>query len=98
MHDSTAKVFIAMCPQGVASFDSCTWRGGVSDKHLTVNSGFLMKLLPGDIVFADQGLYIEEDCFQNAGIFTDTSIYMWIYMCSCLHNILRELANWKKCI
>jgi len=31
------------------------------DKFLTVNSGFLDKLLSGDVVLADQGFDIEED-------------------------------------
>ena len=60
-HANTAKVFIAMCPQGVTTFISQTWGGRVSDKLLTVNSGFLNKLLPGDIVLADRGFDIEED-------------------------------------
>ena len=47
-HANTAKVFIAMCPQGLTTFVSKTWGGRVSDKHLTLNSGFLNKLLPGD--------------------------------------------------
>ena len=60
-HSNTAKVFIAMCPQGVTTFLSCAWGGRVSDKHLRVNSGFLAKLLPGDVVLADRGFDIEED-------------------------------------
>ena len=36
-HSNTAKVFIAMCAQGVTS---SAWGGRVSDKHLMVNSGF----------------------------------------------------------
>ena len=60
-HANTAKVFIAMCPQGLTTFVSKTWGGRVSDKHLTLNSGFLNKLLPGDIVLADGGFDIGED-------------------------------------
>ena len=60
-HANTAKVFIAMCLQGVTTFISSTWGGRVSDKFLTVNSGFLNKLLPGDVVLADRGFDIGED-------------------------------------
>ena len=60
-HANTAKVFISMCPKGVTTFVSCAWGGRVSDKHLTVNSGFLSKLLLGDIVLADHGFDIDED-------------------------------------
>jgi len=58
-HANSAKVFISMCPQVVTSFVSCSWGGRVSDKHLTVNSGFLTKLLLGDIVLADSGLTLK---------------------------------------
>ena len=50
-----------MCPQGVTTFLSKAWSGRVSDKHLTLNSGFLDKLLPGDVVLADRGFDIGED-------------------------------------
>ena len=60
-HSNTAKIFIGISPQGVTTFISPAWGGRVSDKHLTVNSGFLSKLLPGDIVLADRGFDIAED-------------------------------------
>ena len=60
-HANTAKVFIAMCPQGLTTFISKTWGGRVSDKHLTLNSDFLDKLLPGDIIVTDRGFDIGED-------------------------------------
>ena len=40
-HANAAKVFIAMCPQDVTTFVSTTWGDRVTDKHLTLNSGFL---------------------------------------------------------
>ena len=60
-HVSTAKVFIAMRPQAVTTFVSSAWERRVSNKHLTVNSGFLTKLLHGDVVLANKGFDIEED-------------------------------------
>ena len=36
------------------------WGGRVSDKHLTQNSSFLKKLLPGDVVLADRGFDVDE--------------------------------------
>jgi len=60
-HANTAKVFISMCPQGVTTFVLCTWGGRKSETHLTVNSGLLTNLLPGDIILADHGFDIEED-------------------------------------
>ena len=59
-HANTAKVFIAMCPQGVTTFISKAWGGRVSDKHLTL-SGFLDKLLPRDVILADREFDIGED-------------------------------------
>ena len=40
--------------------------GSVSDKHLIVKSGFLSKLLPGDIVLADRGFDIAKDVARSA--------------------------------
>ena len=52
---------MAMCSQGLTTFVFCTWGGRVSDKHLTVNSGFLTKLFPRDVMLSDRGFDIEED-------------------------------------
>ena len=51
-HANTAKVFIAMCTQGITTFISPAWGGRVSNKFLTVNSGFFNKLLSGDCILA----------------------------------------------
>jgi len=50
-----------MCPQGVTTFISPAWGYRVSDRFLTVNSGFLNKLLLGDCILADSGFDITEN-------------------------------------
>ncbi|KAM4591554.1 uncharacterized protein PAE49_017116 [Odontesthes bonariensis] len=59
-HEYTMKYLIVITPQGVISFISNGWGGCTSDKHITEQSGFLNKLLPGDIVLADGGFNIRE--------------------------------------
>ncbi|XP_065658695.1 uncharacterized protein LOC136083219 [Hydra vulgaris] len=59
-HHNTVKFLIDIAPQGIVSFISKSWGGRVSDKYLTENSGFLSKLLPGDVVMADRGFSIED--------------------------------------
>ena len=58
---NTAKILLAMSPQGVTTFVSNSYGGRVSDKHLTCESGILKKLLLGDLLLADQGFDIAEE-------------------------------------
>jgi len=59
-HAYTMKYLIVITPQGVISLISEGWGGHGSDKHITEQSGFLNKLLSGDIVLADRGFNIRE--------------------------------------
>ena len=63
-HYNTIKYLIGITPQGGVSFLSKGWggrtSGRTSDKHVTNNSGFLNKLLPGNVVLADRGFDIQE--------------------------------------
>ena len=55
---NTVKFLIAIGPTGAIIFVSKCWGGHASDKHITVNSGFLNKLMHGDLVLADRGFDI----------------------------------------
>lgn len=59
-HYNTAKYLISITPQGIISFISNGWGGRVSDKHIVEHSGYLNKLLPGDVVLADRGFDVAD--------------------------------------
>ena len=57
---NTVKFLIAISPTGAIIFVSKCWGGRASDKHITSHSGFLNKLIHGDLVLADRGFDITE--------------------------------------
>lgn len=59
-HQHTVKFLIGVVPQGYVTHLSCAWGGRVSDEQITIESGLLKNLLPGDIVLADSGFNVGE--------------------------------------
>lgn len=50
-HRNTWKALVGIAPNGVVTFVSSLFPGSTSDKMVTLNSGLLEKLLPGDLFF-----------------------------------------------
>ncbi|XP_052447117.1 uncharacterized protein LOC127988404 [Carassius gibelio] len=57
---NTAKYLVAVSPHGLIMFISEAYAGKSSDKFITMNSGFLEALRPGDEVMADRGFTIRD--------------------------------------
>ena len=60
-HHNTTKYLVGITPAGAISFLSSGWGGRVSDKTITVESGFLNKLEPGDEILADRGFLVRDE-------------------------------------
>lgn len=58
---NTVKYLIAVTPQGTISFISNGYPGRKSDKYIVIQSGYLMHILPGDVILADRGFLVEEE-------------------------------------
>ena len=60
-HNNTMKYLIGISPAGAVIFLSEGWGGRVSDKQITLESGFLDKLNYGDCILADRGFLIADE-------------------------------------
>ena len=65
---NTIKYLIAITPAGAVNFLSRGWGGCVSDKEITMDSGFLKFLQRGDLILADCGFNIAETLATHAAI------------------------------
>jgi len=75
-HYHTLKTLINMAPNGVVTFVSDLFPGFTSDKIITLKSGFLSQLEPGDLILADKGFLICDilppNVYLNIPPFLDT--------------------------
>jgi hypothetical protein len=60
-HNNTVKYLISISPSGAINFLSSGWGGRVSDKEITLKSGFMENLMHGDEVLADRGFLLSEE-------------------------------------
>jgi hypothetical protein len=58
---NTAKVLIGISPRGCITFVSDVWGGRATDRHITINSGFLDLIDPNDQIMADKGFLIKDE-------------------------------------
>ena len=66
-HHNTIKYLISITSSGAVNFISEGWGGRVSDKEITLKSGFMERLLHGDEVLADRGILVSEE-FASRGV------------------------------
>ncbi|XP_046578747.1 uncharacterized protein LOC124286417 [Haliotis rubra] len=62
---NTAKILVAIAPNGYIMYVSRCYGGRASDVYITKNSGFLNYLLPGDEVMADRGFTISNELYAR---------------------------------
>uniref|UniRef100_A0A671XED8 THAP-type domain-containing protein n=1 Tax=Sparus aurata TaxID=8175 RepID=A0A671XED8_SPAAU len=62
---NTVKYLVAVAPCGLIMFISAAYGGRCSDKFITMDSGLLDYLMPGDEVMADRGFTINDLLFER---------------------------------
>lgn len=61
-HHNTGKFLVAVAPNSAITFCSQVFNGRASDKSITKESGFLDYLEPYDMIQADKGFNIQDEC------------------------------------
>ena len=62
---NTCKALVGINPNGAFIFVSRVWSGNISDRQITIRSGFLDKIEEGDEVMADRGFTIRDLLLQR---------------------------------
>lgn len=65
---NTVKVLFGVTPDGYISFVSRAYPGSISDNAITVKSGVLDKLSPGDHIMADKGFTLSKSELTPRGL------------------------------
>ena len=60
-HNNTIKYLASITPSGAVNFISKGWGGRVSNKEITLKSGYIYKLSHGDEVLTDRGFLVSEE-------------------------------------
>ena len=60
-HHNTLKVLIAISPNSMVTFISKAYCGSISDKEITIQSGFFDELEPYCSIMADKGFKISKE-------------------------------------
>ena len=68
-HNNTVKYLIAISPSGAVMYLSSGWGGRVSDKQITIDSGFIDKLEAGDCYLADRGFNVKAELAVKGAVF-----------------------------
>ena len=64
-HHNTIKVLVAITPRGSICFVSKAWGGRASDRHITLASGILDFVDPGDQWLADRGFLVKSELLER---------------------------------
>lgn len=65
---NTIKYLVCCSPSGGITFISNGWGGRVSDKEITMKSGFMEKLETGNVILADRGFQLSEEFATRGAI------------------------------
>ena len=62
---ATLKILIGVSPSGSCMFVSDAFEGSISDRQIIMDTHFIDKLEPGDVVLADRGFTIHDLCAEK---------------------------------